>query len=111
MRLHAAKVSVDRLEVRVLQWREMRLDQLEGGGRDQEPERRHHPGVGREDYPVDPEHLGEPPCVHRARAPECDETVGAGILAALEAVHLRRARHVVVDDVVDAGRGPQWIEA
>jgi hypothetical protein len=67
------------------------------------PEGGRHAGQRREHEPADAEAPGHPPGVDRAGAARGDERAAPDVAPALDRVHPRGARHVLVDDAVDAG--------
>ena len=56
---------------------------------------------------VDADLLGEPAGMQRRAAAEGDHGAGGDVAAALDGMDARGIRHVLVDDLGDAGRGPE----
>ena len=79
--------------------------EIERERRGQQPVGRERARAVRDEHARHPQDAADLPGVHRPRAAEGEERVAAQVLAALDPVHARGGRHVLVDHPVDAPGG------
>ena len=68
----------------------------------QKADRRAHAGVERDEDSADANFLGDARGVQRSCAPERDQRARSKIFPALDGMHTRRIRHVLVHNLADA---------
>ena len=88
-----------------------RPDEVERQGRDEEADGRHDAGAQREIDARAPEDAGHAEGVHGPGAPEGEDGEALDVLAALDRVDARGARHALVGKLVDAPGGFHGTEA
>ncbi len=109
--LHLLEGGVGRVPVEPVEAAVEAAGEVEGERGAQKSERRGRPRAQGRDEAGDAQGAGDAVGVHRAGAAEGEEQVLARVLAALDGVHARRVRHVLVDDLVDAPGRLQRVEA